>query len=117
MVKPFVNAFLNLFLPPQCLRCEERVEAHGTLCVACWEGMNFITPPMCSSCGLPFAYGDEGMLCASCLDERPEFSAARASFRFDEGSKDLIHKLKFGKEKLMQNLLIQVSKYNIKIKL
>ncbi len=61
--------------------------------------MQFITPPMCGACGLPLSYAPaEGMLCGTCLENRPLFSAARAVFRFDDHSKTLIHQLKFQDE-------------------
>ena len=90
---------LNAFFPPQCFCCAERVTTHGTLCLPCWEKIQFITSPLCGACGLPLPFApQEGMLCGGCIEERPAYSAARTVFRFDDHSKTLIHQLKFQDE-------------------
>ncbi len=87
---------LNLLFPPQCLNCDARVPTHGTLCLTCWQQVQFISDPMCGCCGLPFDYdiGDNA-LCASCLQEHPPYARARAAFRYDEHSRKLITRFKY----------------------
>ena len=87
---------LNLLFPPQCLNCDVRVPTHGTLCLDCWQHIQFISDPMCGCCGLPFDYDiGENALCAACLHEHPLYSRARAAFRYDEHSRKLITRFKY----------------------
>jgi ComF family protein len=87
---------LDLFFPPQCLNCETLVPTHGTLCLSCWQQVQFIADPMCGRCGLPFEYTmGEHALCGECMRAEPSFSRARSAFRYDEHSKSLILKLKY----------------------
>lgn len=69
---------------------------HGTLCIPCWQQIHFITEPMCHACGLPFDYDiGEGALCGGCLQKTPDYSHARAAFRYDEHSRKLITRFKY----------------------
>jgi ComF family protein len=87
---------LNIFFPPQCLNCDIRVPTHGTLCIPCWQKIQFISEPMCHCCGFPFEYdiGNEA-LCGACLFERPSYAHARAAFRYDEHSSKLVTRFKY----------------------
>lgn len=82
---------LDAILPPRCLKCGDLVEIQGGVCPACWQGLRFISPPACACCGLPFEF-DQGpeALCAGCAASPPVFDRARAVFRYDENSRDLI---------------------------
>jgi ComF family protein len=86
---------LNTVLPPRCLKCGATVDASGALCAACWPAVAFLAPPHCAACGLPFEF-DLGpqALCGACARERPAFERARAAFRYEDGSKDLILRFK-----------------------
>lgn len=89
-------SLLNLVFPPQCLVCKTLVPKHGTLCIACWRNISFISDPMCACCGMPFEYAaDKNSLCADCLTEHPPYSRARAAFTYNEHSRSLILKLKY----------------------
>ena len=87
---------LDFLFPPQCLNCNTVVPAQGTLCLPCWQQVQFITDPYCQCCGHPFDYaiGDQA-LCGECLRERPPYARARAVFRYDEHSRALVTKLKY----------------------
>lgn len=86
---------LDTVLPPRCLACGVVVDAVGALCTGCWPRVAFLTPPRCACCGLPFEF-DLGAdaLCGACAAGRPPFARARAAFRYDEGSKELILRFK-----------------------
>jgi ComF family protein len=88
----------DLFLPPICIRCHEPNSAHGVLCARCWQGISFITPPLCHRLGLPLPYasGDEVPVSSVALRHPPVYGRARAVARFDGVMRDLIHALKFG---------------------
>ncbi len=87
---------LDLIFPPQCLICRSRVDAHGTLCLECWKNVHFITEPYCGCCGLPFDFdlGNDAM-CGECIQKRPDFSRARAAFKYDDSSSKLVTALKY----------------------
>lgn len=82
---------LNALLPPRCLGCGVGVDRPGALCGRCWEQVDFLSPPMCRSCGYPFELdpGPES-LCAACHAEPPAFDRARAVMAYDAGSRDLV---------------------------
>jgi ComF family protein len=90
------NIVLNFLFPPQCLICNARVPATGTLCLDCWQNVKFIADPYCACCGQPFDYSiGKDALCGECLRERPVYGRARAVFRYNEYSRALILKLKY----------------------
>jgi ComF family protein len=82
---------LNSLLPPRCLACGTMVERPGALCSPCWRGIDFLAPPHCSLCGLPFEF-DVGpaALCGACARARPAYDRARAVMRYDDHSRGLI---------------------------
>jgi ComF family protein len=82
---------LNSLLPPRCLACGDTVEQPGALCAACWRGLDFLGPPLCAVCGLPFAF-DMGpaAVCGACAGEKPAYDRARSVLRYDDGSRGLI---------------------------
>lgn len=88
-------ALLDLLLPPRCLACGTGVSRQGLLCGDCWSAVTFIAEPLCDCCGLPFELGTvPGSLCAGCSARRPAFDRARAAVVYDDGSRDLILRLK-----------------------
>ena len=88
---------LDLLLPPLCLVCDEPVGANATLCAACWKKIQFIAPPFCACCGVPFDIPvEEGTLCGRCLTQSPRFQSARAAMLYDEASRKLILGFKHG---------------------
>ena len=91
-----LSHLLNFLFPPQCLICSASVAATGTLCLDCWQQVQFIAEPYCECCGLPFDYAlGKGALCGECLRERPVYGRARAIFRYNEHSKALVLKLRY----------------------
>ena len=87
---------LNIIFPPQCLHCEALVPTHGTLCLGCWQKIQFIADPFCACCGHPFEFAlGIGALCGHCMKETPPYARARSAFRYDEASRSLILKLKY----------------------
>lgn len=96
---------LNLIFPPQCLNCNLLVPSHGTLCLSCWQGIEFITDPCCQCCGYPFAFATgEQSLCGECLQSPPPYARARAAFRYSDASRDLVRKLKFHDQTLLARI-------------
>ncbi|WP_408904041.1 double zinc ribbon domain-containing protein [Rhodopila sp.] len=80
---------LDTLLPPQCPVCGSAVDRQGALCAGCFARINFVTPPFCERCGVPFAAHQAGA-CPACTDHPPVFRQARAALRYDRQSRDLI---------------------------
>jgi ComF family protein len=87
----------DLILPPICVHCHTPNSEHGILCPACWQGIDFITPPLCDRSGAPMAYGggDERLISAAALRDPPIFGRARAAARFDGVIRNLVHGFKY----------------------
>jgi ComF family protein len=95
-VRSVVGAALDLALPPLCAACREPVEGKG-LCPACWSKLSFITRPYCERLGIPFVYDPgPGILSMEAIASPPAYHRARATVRFDEISRALVHALKYG---------------------
>jgi ComF family protein len=93
------RALLDLLLPPQCVTCDEPVEAPGQMCADCFRQTGFITEPFCARCGVPFAnagLGGATGLCPACEAMPPVFRRARAALRYDAQARRLILPLKHG---------------------
>lgn len=59
--------------------------------------MHFLVPPWCASCALPFAYQqEEGARCAACLSNPPRHDGIRAVVAYDDVSRQVALKLKYG---------------------
>ncbi|MDP9195558.1 MAG: ComF family protein [Pseudomonadota bacterium] len=94
------GAVLDLLLPPLCLGCQASVGQQGALCPGCWQNINFLSPPWCDRCGLPFELPPDAAagpaLCAECIRRPPAFDQARAALVYDAGSRPLILSFKHG---------------------
>ena len=96
-----LDAFLSLFYPEVCQICREGEAGpkEGYVCGSCWsqpDGIEFIVPPFCNVCGLPYE-GEitGGFECANCRDERLYFHSARAAVRLSGLVQDVIHRYKY----------------------
>jgi ComF family protein len=67
-----------------------------SFCPQCWLSLDFITRPFCNICGrvLPSSIKFDTS-CLKCIQNPPEYSLARAIFKFNETSKKLIHNFKY----------------------
>lgn len=92
----FGSGLLDALLPPRCLACGCLVERPGALCGDCWESIEFIGPPLCACCGLPFDY-DLGpdALCGQCSREPPPLERVRAVMVYGDTSRRLVAGFKY----------------------
>ena len=88
---------LDAILPPRCLVSGEIVERSGQLSASIWRDINFIAPPLCACCGVPFPFdaggdgdGSDTVLCGACIASPPRFARARAVFQYDDTSRRMI---------------------------
>jgi ComF family protein len=82
---------LDAVLPPRCLKCGDILAAAPGLCPDCWGKLSWLAAPCCACCGGPFPF-DAGAdaRCGACLQKAPAYDRARAVFRYDDESRDLI---------------------------
>jgi ComF family protein len=82
---------LDAVLPPRCIKCGDFLDRENGLCPPCWQKLSWLSAPCCACCGQPFAFeAGSGTLCGACLQKHPAFDRARAVFRYDDESRDLI---------------------------
>ncbi|WP_375594333.1 ComF family protein [Algihabitans albus] len=86
---------LDALLPPRCLVTNAAVDLPGQLSPVAWQAIDFIDPPICPCCGLPFEVDPgPGALCGACLRAQPAYTRARAVMRYDDGSRPLVLRFK-----------------------
>mgnify|MGYP001241960583 CR=1 FL=1 len=96
MLRALSSYALDVLMPPVCLGCEARLDAHHSLCPACWRTIDFIRPPLCDRLGIPMPYDTGGvMISAAAVAAPPDYDRARAVARYDGLMRDLIHDFKF----------------------
>jgi len=115
--KPWIEVFVAFFYPNRCQICGvERVGPDaGYVCGRCWSrpgAIQFIRPPYCQRCGLPFA-GDISapFECANCRNATLHFRFARAAVAARGLVLDVIHRYKYHRalwfEPFLADLLIR----------
>ena len=93
--------FINLILPPRCLKCGKVLSEHNGLCPQCFNKIDFISEPYCYICGHPFSNlsntkSGVKQICGNCAKEKKHlFKMQRSAFVYDENSKNLIIDFKF----------------------
>ena len=97
----WLRNFINLLLPPRCIKCGKILGSDNRLCAECFNKIRFISAPLCYCCGRPFLQ-ETGVkfqtkqLCGACLKKKKHlFALERSAFIYDNESKDLILDLKF----------------------
>src|SRR3984885_4847561 len=86
---------LDIALPTLCVACREPVAGEG-VCAICWAKLSFIAPPFCPRLGIPFVY-DPGpdLLSMEAIANPPAYQRARATVRYDDVARTLVHALKY----------------------
>lgn len=97
----WLRSFLSLIYPEVCEVCRERSAPphEGYVCAGCRDAtghVQFIRPPRCELCGLPYAGQIERVFqCDNCKDLDLHFDAARAAVLATPFILDLIHRYKY----------------------
>jgi len=107
-VQKIIDGLLNLVYPDRCLICSATIARRQEcgVCNDCWNKTLAlrISPPRCSSCGLPFQNFQDSSdhLCGNCILQPPPYSGARSFGYYTAELSSLIHGLKFhGKRNLV----------------
>jgi ComF family protein len=95
--RQLIRQVVDFALPPRCAGCGTIVEQVHDFCAECWKSIDFLGAAGCASCGLPLEATDAAQ-CASCLSRPPRISRTRAAVAYDDISKAIAIRLKYGRK-------------------
>jgi ComF family protein len=97
LLRKLAKPVLDYALPERCPACGVITTDGSSFCVDCWPKLRFLNPPWCAGCALPFAYEQEaGALCGECLAHPPLHDGIRAAVAYDDMSRQIALRLKYG---------------------
>ena len=88
---------LDFALPPRCAGCGTVVADVHAFCADCWKQVEFLGSGGCETCGLPLQATD-ATTCAACLARPPRIARTRSAVAYDELSRSLAIRLKYGRK-------------------
>ncbi|HVL78211.1 MAG TPA: ComF family protein [Sphingomicrobium sp.] len=88
---------LDFALPPRCSGCGSIVEEVHSFCSDCWKQIEFLGVGGCLICGLPLR-ATEADRCAACLAKPPRIERTRAAVAYDDKSRSIAIRLKYGRK-------------------
>jgi ComF family protein len=88
---------LDFALPPRCAGCGTIVEDVHSFCADCWKQIEFLGSAGCVTCGTPLEATDAEH-CALCLAKPPRIGRTRAAVVYDDLSRGLALRLKYGRK-------------------
>jgi ComF family protein len=97
MVRTCARSALDFALPPRCAACGTIVPDVHSFCADCWKQVEFLGESGCGCCGLPLE-ATEQTTCARCLAAPPRIARTRAAVAYDELSRSLAIRLKYGRK-------------------
>ena len=98
MLTTIVRPAIDYALPLRCPACGEIVDGDRRLCLDCWRTVDFIGPPWCATCRLPFAFDrGDGAQCGECLATPPDHDGVLAGLAYGEVARTLALRLKYGR--------------------
>jgi ComF family protein len=96
-VRAAARWLLDFALPPRCAGCGTIVEEVHSFCADCWRQVEFLGHSGCSTCGIPLQ-ATEQTTCGLCLARSPRIERTRAAVAYDELSRGLAIRLKYGRK-------------------
>jgi ComF family protein len=101
MLAPILRAaalhLIDFALPPRCAGCGVIVGEVHSFCPECWKGIEFLGHSGCVTCGLPLQ-ATEQSTCGACLARPPRIARTRAAVAYDDLSRGLAIRLKYGRK-------------------
>jgi predicted amidophosphoribosyltransferase len=88
---------LDYALPPRCPACGFIVADVHSFCTDCWKQVEFLGNTGCDTCGLPLQ-ATEAEQCGACLARPPRIARSRAAVAYDDISRGLAIRLKYGRK-------------------
>jgi ComF family protein len=96
-VRTIARWALDFALPPRCAGCGSIISDVHSFCPDCWKQVEFLGSGGCKICGLPLQATDIDT-CAVCLAKPPRIARTRAAVAYDELSRSLAVRLKYGRK-------------------
>ena len=97
LIRTCARSLLDFALPPRCAGCGTIVDDVHSFCPDCWKQVEFLGEGGCASCGLPLQ-ATEQATCARCLAQPPRIARTRAAVAYDDLSRGLAIRLKYGRK-------------------
>jgi len=97
LFRNFAFSVLDFALPARCPSCGTIVDDLHSFCGDCWKGVEFLGNGGCGTCGLPLE-ATEAETCGACLAKPPIIERSRAAVAYDDVSRRLAIKLKYGRK-------------------
>jgi len=100
--RKITDALLAVLLAPSCAACEQPLDApsRGPICIACWNAIVPITPPVCDACGDPLPSWRTISVacnrCPRCRRRARHVARGRAIGAYDGALRAIVHALKYG---------------------
>ena len=88
---------LDFALPPRCAGCGVIVAEVHSFCPDCWRQIEFLGSAGCATCGTPLEATDAER-CALCLAKPPRIARSRAAVVYDDLTRSLALRLKYGRK-------------------
>ncbi|MBT7958263.1 MAG: ComF family protein [Akkermansiaceae bacterium] len=103
---PIVARILDFIYPAYCQVCSTQLSYGKSLCNVCLGKLVPVEAPLCSQCGECFDGDiDSQFTCNNCHGLNFSFNFARAAYRGDKSSRQLIHDFKYSRQiHLAENL-------------
>ena len=98
-----VRTVLDFALPPRCAGCGTIVDEVHSFCPDCWRQIDFLVGG-CDCCGLPLQATDVER-CAACLANPPRVDRMRAVVAYDQQSRDIPLRLKYGRKVALAKMM------------
>lgn len=97
LLRTYARWALDFALPPRCAGCGTVISDVHSFCADCWKRIDFLGAGGCTTCGMPLLATDIDT-CALCLAKPPRIARTRSAVAYDELSRSLAIRLKYGRK-------------------
>lgn len=97
VIRAGLRRLLDFALPARCAGCGTIVDLAHSFCGDCWKLIEFLGDSGCASCGLPLE-ATEAEQCVGCLAKPPRIQRTRSAVAYDEVSRSIAIRLKYGRK-------------------
>ena len=102
--RDILETLRDLFFPAHCAGCAVAVDA-GWFCADCEREILMVPEPRCEVCSQPYSGMMDQFVCANCRGRAFHFGCAVAVMHSRGVVRDLIHRLKYGRELWLEEIL------------
>jgi ComF family protein len=88
---------VDFALPARCGGCGTIVDEVDSFCSDCWSNLQFLREGGCRRCGMPLEATD-AETCGACLAKPPRLDRMRAAVAYDDISRSIALRLKYGRK-------------------